>query len=165
MTIQPLRLFGDPVFLQVLGNTFAYLVLGLPISLGLAFLIAYHLDRIRTAETVGLFPSESEGPPEIARTLIFEPKIVLLDEPAAGLSINRIEELDQLLRRIRNERGTGRAWHELGIAEGAGNWAADCLRVEDHVACRAGTLQGSHWYPSGKRRGSERFALALPLAA
>ena len=43
------RLFGDPAFLQVLGNTFAYLVLGLPISLGLAFLVAYHLDRIRTA--------------------------------------------------------------------------------------------------------------------
>ncbi len=42
---------------------------------------------------------------EIARTLIFEPKVVLLDEPAVGLSINRVEELDQLLRRIRDERG------------------------------------------------------------
>ncbi|HTV89512.1 MAG TPA: sugar ABC transporter permease [Stellaceae bacterium] len=41
------RLFHDPAFLQVLGNTFAYLVLGLPISLMLAFLIAYHLDRVR----------------------------------------------------------------------------------------------------------------------
>jgi precorrin-6B C5,15-methyltransferase / cobalt-precorrin-6B C5,C15-methyltransferase len=28
------------------------------------------LDRIRTAETVGLFPSDNEGPPEIARTLL-----------------------------------------------------------------------------------------------
>jgi precorrin-6Y C5,15-methyltransferase (decarboxylating) len=28
------------------------------------------LDRVRTAETVGLFTSESEGPPEIARTLL-----------------------------------------------------------------------------------------------
>jgi branched-chain amino acid transport system ATP-binding protein len=42
---------------------------------------------------------------EIARTLIFEPKVVLLDEPAVGLSINRVDELDQLLRRIRDERG------------------------------------------------------------
>jgi len=42
---------------------------------------------------------------EIARTLIFEPKIVLLDEPAVGLSINRVDELDALLRRIRDERG------------------------------------------------------------
>jgi branched-chain amino acid transport system ATP-binding protein len=42
---------------------------------------------------------------EIARTLISEPKVVLLDEPAVGLSINRIAELDALLRRIRDERG------------------------------------------------------------
>jgi len=42
---------------------------------------------------------------EIARTLIFEPKVVLLDEPAVGLSINRVDELDGLLRRIRDERG------------------------------------------------------------
>jgi branched-chain amino acid transport system ATP-binding protein len=42
---------------------------------------------------------------EIARTLIYEPKVVLLDEPAVGLSVTRVEELDHLLRRIRNERG------------------------------------------------------------
>ena len=42
---------------------------------------------------------------EIARTLIFEPKVVLLDEPAVGLSINRVNELAELLRRIRDERG------------------------------------------------------------
>jgi branched-chain amino acid transport system ATP-binding protein len=42
---------------------------------------------------------------EIARTLIYEPKVVLLDEPAVGLSLNRVAELDQLLRRIRDERG------------------------------------------------------------
>jgi branched-chain amino acid transport system ATP-binding protein len=42
---------------------------------------------------------------EIARTLIHQPKVVLLDEPAVGLSINRVSELDQLLRRIRDERG------------------------------------------------------------
>jgi branched-chain amino acid transport system ATP-binding protein len=42
---------------------------------------------------------------EIARTLIGEPKIVLLDEPAVGLSLTRVAELDRLLRRIRDERG------------------------------------------------------------
>jgi branched-chain amino acid transport system ATP-binding protein len=42
---------------------------------------------------------------EIARTLISDPKIVLLDEPAVGLSLNRLAELDQLLRRIRDEKG------------------------------------------------------------
>ena len=42
---------------------------------------------------------------EIARTLIGEPKLVLLDEPAVGLSVNRVAELDRLLRRIRDEKG------------------------------------------------------------
>jgi branched-chain amino acid transport system ATP-binding protein len=42
---------------------------------------------------------------EIARALVSEPKIVLLDEPAVGLSLPRVEELDILLRRIAHERG------------------------------------------------------------
>ena len=41
------RMVQDPVFWQVLGNTFEYLALGLPVSLLLAFVIAYHLDRVR----------------------------------------------------------------------------------------------------------------------
>jgi len=42
---------------------------------------------------------------EIARALVSEPQVLLLDEPAVGLSINRVSELDALLRRIRDERG------------------------------------------------------------
>jgi branched-chain amino acid transport system ATP-binding protein len=42
---------------------------------------------------------------EIARTLIGDPKVVLLDEPAVGLSINRLSDLSALLRRIRDQKG------------------------------------------------------------
>jgi branched-chain amino acid transport system ATP-binding protein len=42
---------------------------------------------------------------EIARALIAEPEVVLLDEPAVGLSLTRVAELDRLLRRIRDEKG------------------------------------------------------------
>lgn len=40
-------LFHDPVFWKVFRNTFVYLLIGTPVSLVLAFLIAYHLDKVR----------------------------------------------------------------------------------------------------------------------
>ena len=41
------RLMADPVFWQVFRNTFLYLIIGTPLSLVLAFTIAYRLDRVR----------------------------------------------------------------------------------------------------------------------
>jgi multiple sugar transport system permease protein len=46
------HLVQDPVFWQVLGNTFEYLLLGLPVSLGIAFVVAYYLDRIQTGHAL-----------------------------------------------------------------------------------------------------------------
>ncbi len=40
-------LWSDPVFWKVFGNTFEYLIIGTPISLVLAFAVAYHLDKVR----------------------------------------------------------------------------------------------------------------------
>ena len=42
-----ITLVNDPVFWQVFRNTFVYLLIGTPLSLVLAFFIAYHLDRVR----------------------------------------------------------------------------------------------------------------------
>ena len=41
------RLAQDPAFWKVIANTFAYLGLGVPISMLLAFTVAYFLDRVR----------------------------------------------------------------------------------------------------------------------
>jgi multiple sugar transport system permease protein len=41
------RLAHDPAFWKVVGNTFAYLGLGVPISMLVSFVIAYYLDRVR----------------------------------------------------------------------------------------------------------------------
>ena len=41
------RLWSDPVFWKAFANTFRYLILGVPISLGLSFAIAYWLDQVR----------------------------------------------------------------------------------------------------------------------
>ena len=41
------RLWNDPVFWQAFSNTFRYLILGVPVSLVLSFVIAYYLDQVR----------------------------------------------------------------------------------------------------------------------
>ena len=42
-----MRLAQDPVFWKVIGNTFAYLALGVPVSMLVSFVVAYYLDRVR----------------------------------------------------------------------------------------------------------------------
>jgi len=42
---------------------------------------------------------------ELARTLNADPEMLLMDEPAAGLSPAEIEDLDQLLKKLREEWG------------------------------------------------------------
>jgi branched-chain amino acid transport system ATP-binding protein len=61
--------------------------------------LAAHADRPGDALSFG-----ERRIVEIARALIAGPKIVLLDEPAVGLSPTRVAELEQLLRRIRDEK-------------------------------------------------------------
>ena len=41
------KLWNDPVFWKVFGNTFEYLLIGTPVSLLISFVIAYHLDKVR----------------------------------------------------------------------------------------------------------------------
>ncbi|MGL4959905.1 MAG: carbohydrate ABC transporter permease [Inquilinus sp.] len=42
-----IRLAQDPLFWKVFGNTFLYLLIGTPLSLVIAFVVAYQLDKIR----------------------------------------------------------------------------------------------------------------------
>jgi branched-chain amino acid transport system ATP-binding protein len=62
------------------------------------------LDRVGLADRAGdpasSLPFGQQRLLEIARALAGEPKILMLDEPASGLSIHETEELADLLRRI-----------------------------------------------------------------
>ncbi len=42
-----IKLYHDPVFWKVFGNTFAYLIIGTPVSLFLSFVVAYELEKVR----------------------------------------------------------------------------------------------------------------------
>ncbi|MCG8689804.1 MAG: ABC transporter ATP-binding protein [Minwuiales bacterium] len=42
---------------------------------------------------------------ELARALASQPKLLLLDEPAGGLNHDEVDELDALIRQIRDDRG------------------------------------------------------------
>jgi multiple sugar transport system permease protein len=46
------RLVADPGFWKVMGNTGQYLVIGVGVSLLLAFVVAYHLDRVRAGHAL-----------------------------------------------------------------------------------------------------------------
>jgi branched-chain amino acid transport system ATP-binding protein len=57
-------------------------------------------DRVATALSFG-----QQRLIEVARALVTEPKVLLLDEPAVGLSVTRVAQFDALLRKIREEHG------------------------------------------------------------
>ncbi|WP_110655246.1 ABC transporter ATP-binding protein [Salinicola halimionae] len=59
-----------------------------------------HQDRLATNLAYG-----HQRRVEIARALATEPKLLLLDEPAAGLNSHEKQALIELIRRIRDERG------------------------------------------------------------
>ena len=56
-------------------------------------------------QPVGGLPFGTQKRVEIARALAGKPKLLLLDEPAGGLNHDEVEELGDLIRMIRDERG------------------------------------------------------------
>ncbi len=62
---------------------------------------------------------------EIARALATQPKLILLDEPAAGLNASEKSSLIELIRRIRDERGVAVLLieHDMGLV----------MQVSEHI--------------------------------
>jgi branched-chain amino acid transport system ATP-binding protein len=63
------------------------------------------LSRRRADDTAKNLPYGDQRRLEIARALATDPKLLLLDEPTAGMNPQETAELTRLIRQIRDERG------------------------------------------------------------
>jgi branched-chain amino acid transport system ATP-binding protein len=77
------------------------------------------LDDLGIAEHSGAYPgSLSHGIQKgvvLARALVARPSLLLLDEPASGLSPREVEQLVDVLRRLRAEMGIALVEHHLDM--------------------------------------------------
>ncbi|MBF0126053.1 MAG: ATP-binding cassette domain-containing protein [Magnetococcales bacterium] len=73
----------------------------------------------------GVLPYGQQRRLEIARALCVEPRLLCLDEPAAGLNPNETRELSGLIRQLRDERGLTVCLieHDMGLV----------MEISDHV--------------------------------
>lgn len=96
-------------------------------------------ESLRMLETVGLAGCEheqagnlsygSQRRVEIARALVSRPKLLLLDEPTAGMNAEEVQEMTALIRRIR-EQGTTVILIEHNVSMVVG--LCDRIAVLDH---------------------------------
>jgi branched-chain amino acid transport system ATP-binding protein len=89
----------------------------------------YWLDKTRLMDRAddpaGDLPYGDQRRLEIARAMCTEPKLLCLDEPAAGLNPRESAELNALLRMIRDEQGTALMLieHDMSVV----------MQISDHV--------------------------------
>jgi branched-chain amino acid transport system ATP-binding protein len=61
--------------------------------------------RVHACDVAGSLPYGSQRRLEIARALMLRPKLLLLDEPAAGMNSSEARELERQIRVLRGELG------------------------------------------------------------
>jgi branched-chain amino acid transport system ATP-binding protein len=142
-TFQNIRLFAG---MTVLENLLVAQHNTLMAATGFGILAVLGLGRYRAAEAAGMekarfwlheigltsraddaagaLPYGAQRRLEIARAMCIDPVLLCLDEPAAGLNPRESEELNQLLRRIRDQ-GCSLLLieHDMGVV----------MRISDHI--------------------------------
>jgi len=79
----------------------------------------------RARQPAASLPYGTQKRVELARALIADPQLLLLDEPAGGLNHEEVEELGDFVARLRDERGLTvlLVEHHMGLV----------MRISDHV--------------------------------
>jgi branched-chain amino acid transport system ATP-binding protein len=132
-TLQNLGLFGN---LSVLDNVLLgrhHLMRSGALRGGLWYGFASREERIHRAAAmealgfcgieghaatpVAILPYGIQKKVELARALAMEPRLLLLDEPVAGMSAAERSEITQLVRRLHRERGLSMVLveHDMGM--------------------------------------------------
>jgi branched-chain amino acid transport system ATP-binding protein len=89
----------------------------------------FWLDKVglveRADDEAGALPYGAQRRLEIARAMCIDPILLCLDEPAAGLNPRESQELNQLLRSIRDDHGTSVLLieHDMSVV----------MRISDHI--------------------------------
>ena len=94
----------------------------------------FELERYR-GELVSKLPFGVQKVVGFARALAMEPRLLLLDEPSAGLNREAREDLARFILRIKHEKGIGMIWVEHDMQMVAD--LADRIYVMDYGACIA----------------------------
>lgn len=100
------------------------------------------LERMEIGHLAGRFAGRLSGGQQqrmfLARALVHEPDILILDEPTTGIDVRGRDEILSLIRRLRDEAGIGvvLATHdEKEVRE-----LADRICIVDGTVCRTGGL-------------------------
>jgi branched-chain amino acid transport system ATP-binding protein len=104
----------------------------------LAFTL-FPILRERHAQLAGSMSGGQRQMLAIARALMIEPKVLILDEPSAGLAPKTVEDLFEALGRIKAESGCAMLMAEQNFAAAA-SVADRCLVLEEGHVAMAGTV-------------------------
>ena len=115
-TFQIVRVFSD---MTVLENAVAGALFGTDESISEDEAEARGRDALefvglqdKAEMTAGALPIAQQKQLELARTVASDPRLVLLDEIASGLTPGEIDELSDIISRLRDERGISVFWIE-----------------------------------------------------
>lgn len=113
-TFQTPRIFGDMTVLENVRFAFMFGNRDGDSALVDKVIEETHLGGLR-GETAGALPPARQRQLEIAMALATAPRLLLLDEVAAGLTEGEVEDVARLIRRLRDTYGLTVVWIEHAV--------------------------------------------------